>query len=82
MTRSRLSRVLTPLIGLVAIGSAGVVLGQVESGAPIAPIDDSGNFEVDGVNVDVTGKTSQDAREAGWRLAWRSWPRVHPSTSA
>jgi hypothetical protein len=71
MTRSRLSRALTPLIGLVAIGSAGVVLGQVESGAPIAPVDDSGNFEVDGVTVDVTGKTSQDAREAGWRLAQR-----------
>ena len=71
MTRSRLSRVLTPLIGLVAIGSAGVVLGQVDSAAPIAPVDDSGSFEVDGVQVDVTGKTSEDAREAGWRLAQR-----------
>jgi hypothetical protein len=71
MTRFRLSRVLTPLIGLVAIGSAGVVLGQVESAAPIAPVDDSGSFEVDGVQVDVTGKTSEDAREAGWRLAQR-----------
>jgi hypothetical protein len=48
-----------------------VVLGQAESGAPIAPIDDSGNFEVDGVTVDVTGKTSEQAREAGWRLAQR-----------
>lgn len=71
MTRFRLTRVLTPLAGLIAIGSAGVVLGQVETAAPIAPIDDSGSFEVDGVTVDVTGKTSQEAREAGWRLAQR-----------
>ena len=71
MTRFRFTRVLTPLAGLVAIGSAGVVLGQVERTAPIAPIDDSGNFEVDGVTVDVIGKTSEEAREAGWRLAQR-----------
>ncbi|MBY8827870.1 heavy-metal-associated domain-containing protein [Hephaestia mangrovi] len=71
MIRIRLSRALTPLAGLLAIGGAGVVLGQVETSAPIAPIDDSGNFEVDGVSVDVTGKTSEEAREAGWRLAQR-----------
>jgi hypothetical protein len=71
MIRFRLSRALYPLVGLVAVTSAGVVLGQVESSAPIAPVDDSGSFEVDGVNVDVTGKTSEEAREAGWRLAQR-----------
>ncbi|MGN6375106.1 MAG: heavy-metal-associated domain-containing protein [Sphingomonas sp.] len=71
MTRFRLTRVLTPLLGAALAGSAGVVLGQVDSAAPVAPIADSGNFEVDGVHVDVSGKTSQEAREAGWRLAER-----------
>lgn len=71
MIRFRLSRAFYPLIGLVAVGSAGVVLGQVDSAAPIAAADDSGSFEVDGVQVDVTGKTSEEAREAGWRLAQR-----------
>jgi hypothetical protein len=71
MTRSRYTRVLFPLLGLMLVGSGGVVLGQVETAAPIAPVDDSGNFEVDGINVDVSGKTSLEAREAGWRLAER-----------
>jgi hypothetical protein len=71
MTGFRLSRLLTPLAGLIAIGSAGVVLGQVDSAAPVAPTDDAGSFEVDGVSVDVSGKTAEQAREAGWRLAQR-----------
>lgn len=71
MIVSRLPRLIVPLLGLALVGSAGVVLGQVESGAPIAPVDDSGNFEVDGINVDVSGKTSLEARAAGWRLAER-----------
>lgn len=71
MIRFRSLRALYSLLGLIAIGSAGVVLGQQATTAPVPPVDDSGSFEVDGVNVDVTGKTSQQAREAGWRLAQR-----------
>ncbi|TPG21547.1 heavy-metal-associated domain-containing protein [Sphingomonas koreensis] len=72
MTRPRIKHVLYPLAALLLFGSGGVVLGQIESGARgVAPIDDSGSFEVDGVNVDVTAKDSEAARHAGWRLAQR-----------
>jgi hypothetical protein len=77
MIRLRSPRVLAPLIGLVLAGTGGAVIGQVDSGAAIAPVDDSGSFEVDGIAVDVSGKTSQEAREAGWRLAERkAWTQL------
>ena len=71
MIRFRIPRALFPLLGLALVGSGGVVLGQVATTAPVAPVDDSGNFEVDGVNVDVVAKDSEAARHAGWKLAQR-----------
>ena len=56
----------------VALGAAGYGLAQIEGrdrGVP--PIDSSANFEVGGVTVDVTGRTADQARTFGWRLAQR-----------
>ncbi len=42
-----------------------------------APIDSSGTFEVGGIDVDVRGKTAEQAREDGWKIAQRrGWDKL------
>ncbi len=48
----------------------------------VAPIDGSGSYEVDGVQVDVAARTADMARSGGWREAQRKawkmlWARVN-----
>jgi hypothetical protein len=69
-------------LGLVsALAGGGAVLAQLEGGdRGIPPIDSTSNFEVLGVEVDVTAKNAQEARLEGWRraqaLGWRMlWAR-------
>lgn len=68
-------RVLRPLpiaLALACAATGGVVLAQIENvNRGVAPIDSSRSYEVSGVLVDVTGKTAEEARYAGWRLAQR-----------
>ncbi len=60
------------IAGALALAGAGVVMAQGEAGgASAVPIDASGSFEVSGVQVDVTGKTADAARQGGWRIAQR-----------
>jgi len=69
---------LVPLAGVaLALGTAGVV-AQIEGGARgVAPVDSGGSFEVSGVAVDVSGKSAEEARFGGWRLAQRkAWTRL------
>jgi len=63
----------TPIIAATALLLAGTALvAQIESGdRGIAPLDSSSSYEVDGVRVDISGKTAADARLAGWREAQR-----------
>jgi len=68
-------RIAVILLALFMIASA-VVYAQLEgSERGVAPLASTGDFEVYGVNVDVTGKDSFDARKKGWeeaqRKAWR-----------
>ena len=64
-------------------GSSALVYAQIEGptrGVP--PIASTGDFEVGGVEVNVTGKDAEDARRNGWmeaqRLAWsKLWARTH-----
>ncbi|QJU58590.1 heavy-metal-associated domain-containing protein [Sphingomonas sp. AP4-R1] len=77
------------LAGLVAallvvmLGMATLLRAQIEGGdRGVPPIDSSANYEVGGVQVDVTAKTSDLARSFGWRLAQRKawkqlWARVN-----
>lgn len=75
-----------PLIALgVALAGAGgwYAIAQLAPGdRGVAPIDSSSNYEVTGVQVDVAGKTADEARTAAWKLAQRKgwkilWGRMH-----
>ena len=65
------------MIALAGLG--GLVVAQIagsERGVP--PIDSSGNYEVVGVQVDVSGPTADSARQAGWRQAQRlAWSQLY-----
>jgi hypothetical protein len=68
---------------VIAFGMATLLRAQIEgSDRGVPPIDSSANYEVGGVQVDVTAKTSEQARSYGWRLAqrkaWKTlWARVN-----
>jgi hypothetical protein len=80
--------------GIAAIGlplaliGGGIVLAQIEGPKRgIAPIASTGDFEVTGVSVNVTGKDAFEARQKGWeeaqRLAWSAlWRKTHGSAGA
>jgi hypothetical protein len=80
MTRRR--RILIATGSAVALGLAAYGLAQIEGNdRGVPPIDSSANYEVGGVQVDVSGHTAQEARAFGWRLAqrrgWRMlWARA------
>lgn len=69
-------------------GSAVLVHAQIEGPKRgIPPIASSGDFEVTGVIVNVTGKNADDARRAGWqeaqRKAWSMlWAKTHGGAGA
>lgn len=73
-------------IGLpLALIGSGLVFAQIEGPKRgIAPIASTGDFEVTGVSVNVTGKNAFEARQKGWeeaqRLAWKAlWRKTHGS---
>ncbi|MEG3122526.1 heavy-metal-associated domain-containing protein [Sphingomonas sp. GB1N7] len=69
------SRGLRFALTLALAATGGIVLAQGDDpaadSAPLAAADGSGSYEVGGIDVDVTGKTADAARYAGWRLAQR-----------
>lgn len=59
------------------------LIAQIEGDRGIAPIASSGDFEVDGIDVDVTGKDSYDARQTGWREAQKlGWEKLWTQNGA
>ena len=93
MTIVRRNPVLAGLVAVMivlAIGMATLLRAQIEgSDRGVPPIDSSANYEVGGVQVDVTAKTADQARSFGWRLAQRKawkmlWARAYgqPAESA
>ena len=64
--------ILIPLALALAI-TGGVVLAQDDqiTDQGTASADSSGSYEVGGIQVDVTGKTAEQARYGGWRIAQR-----------
>lgn len=58
-----LALALTLLFGVAAT----VAYAQLTSDPE--PVDSSGSFEVGGIDVDVTAKDAETARQAGWRIA-------------
>jgi hypothetical protein len=76
-------------IGLpLALIGGGIVVAQIEGPKRgIAPIASTGDFEVTGVSVNVTGKNAFEARQKGWeeaqRLAWTAlWRKTHGSAGS
>ena len=66
-------------LGALAAGLLGLqaILAQVTSERGIAPIAASGDISVGGIEVDVSGKSAEDAREKGWKLAQRkAWEKL------
>ena len=54
------------------------LLAQIEGERGIAPVINTGDMEVDGIDVTATGKTAQEARLAGFQEAYRqAWARLH-----
>ena len=68
----RYSRVFEFAAALALAATGGLVIAQVDDpDQGLAAADSSGSFEVGGVDVDVTGKSADAARFAGWRIAQR-----------
>jgi len=66
------------LLTLALLGGAyALVLAQVSGERGIAPTASSSDIEIRGIEIDVTGKTSEEARQAGWRQAQRlAWAKA------
>jgi hypothetical protein len=65
-------RFLMPAAAALVVAGTGVVMAQIEGGdRGVAAVDSSRDFEVANISVDTTGKTADDARQAGWREAQR-----------
>lgn len=72
MTIRRLSTPLKFAAALALTATGGLVLAQVDDpDQGVAPADSSGSYEVSGIQIDVTGKSAEAARYAGWRIAQR-----------
>jgi hypothetical protein len=71
------------VLALALIGPARL-LAQIEGDRGIVPLATSSDYQVNGIKVDVTGKTGAEARDAGWKLAeqeaWRklNGPKMSP----
>jgi hypothetical protein len=74
---------LIPAIAALLLVGAGVLYAQLEGDERgIPPVDSTSNFEILGVDVDVSAETAEKARLEGWRraqsLGWRMlWARTH-----
>jgi hypothetical protein len=72
-----------PAVAALLLAGAGILYAQLEGGERgIPPVDSTSNFEIDGVEVDVSADTGEHARIEGWRraqsLGWRMlWARTH-----
>jgi len=72
-----------PALALLLAAGGGILYAQLEgSERGIPPVDSATNFEILGVEVDVSAATAEAARVEGWRraqlLGWRMlWARTH-----
>jgi len=63
-------------LALCAFGAARIV-AQIEGDRGIAPLANSEDIQVNGIQVDVTGKTGAEARIAGWKQAEKeAWKKL------
>jgi hypothetical protein len=80
----KLKRRLPLALALLATALAGgAVYAQLEGAdRGVPPIDSASTFEITGVEVDTSGKTAAEAREAGWRAAQsKGWKALWAKTN-
>ena len=66
------------LAGGVALVGPARLIAQIEGDRGIAPVVTTGDIEVDGIEVNTTGKTAQEARTNGWKVAYRlAWAKAN-----
>jgi hypothetical protein len=67
---------------LLAAGGA-VLVAQIEGDRGIPPIASNGDFEIRGIEVNVSGDNPEDARMKGWREAQRkAWEKLWESNGS
>ncbi|OYZ19231.1 MAG: hypothetical protein B7Y31_15085, partial [Novosphingobium sp. 16-62-11] len=67
---------------LLAAGGAALV-AQIEGDRGIPPIASNGDFEIRGIEVNVSGDNAEDARINGWREAQRkAWVKLWESNGS
>lgn len=78
MTHTRLLTAIIALAGLALVFVVGrALLAQVEGERGIAPVVASSDIDVGGIEVDVTAKTADEARELAWQEAQRkAWAKI------
>ena len=81
LRKYRLSLIVLALAS-TAVGG-GVLYAQLEGAdRGVPPVESASTFEVTGVEVDVAGKSAEEARTAGWRLAQsKGWKALWASTN-
>ena len=69
---------------LALLAGAGLVYAQLDGAdRGIAPIDSTSNFEVNGINVDITAENAERARVEGWRRAQaEGWRKLWAETTS
>ncbi|MDZ7588562.1 MAG: heavy-metal-associated domain-containing protein [Parasphingorhabdus sp.] len=70
------------LMLFLCCGTVGLVYAQLEgSDRGVAPVANSGDYEVSGIKINVTGDNSEDARQKGWQEAQRlGWQKLYART--
>lgn len=77
MSPRRLALIAIPLVLLLVAGGGTWLYAQLDGAdRGIAPIDSTSNFEVGGIEVDVTAANAERARVEGWRQAQREGWRM------
>lgn len=72
-----LAALLAVLLALAMLLIGPALLAQIEGDRGIAPVAGTRDLQVGGIEVNVTGKDAQDARQAGWKLAQRkAWEKL------
>ena len=68
-------RLLAAIVGGAVLAGAAVLIAQVSGDRGIPPVAASTDISVGGIEVNVVGKSPEDAREQGWKqaevLAWK-----------
>jgi hypothetical protein len=69
-------------LAFVALAGGGALYAQLEGGdRGVPPVDSASTLEVTDIDVDVTGKTAEEARLEGWRQAQvKGWKKLWAQT--